>query len=66
MTVSHGALDTVRGGFDTVIGPLLFSEEESLKLTAITITSLKPREADYRVADGDGLYLLVRPNGSKL
>jgi Arm DNA-binding domain len=35
-------------------------------LTAITITNLRPKAADYRVADGDGLYLLVRPNGSKL
>jgi integrase len=37
-----------------------------LKLTAITITNMKPRQADYRRADGGGLYILVRPNGSKL
>jgi integrase len=37
-----------------------------LKLTAITIANLKPRQADYRRADGGGLYILVRPNGSKL
>ena len=37
-----------------------------MKLTAITIANLKPRQADYRRADGGGLYILVRPNGSKL
>ncbi len=26
----------------------------------------KPREKDYRLNDGGGMYLLVRPNGSKL
>jgi hypothetical protein len=24
------------------------------------------RQKDYKVADGEGLYVLVRPNGSKL
>lgn len=30
------------------------------------IKSLSPKEKDYKVADGDGLYLLVTPTGSKL
>ena len=30
------------------------------------IRSAKPRERDYRIADGGGLALLVRPNGAKL
>jgi integrase len=37
-----------------------------MALTTIRITNLKPKKADYRVADGGGLYILVRPNGSKL
>ena len=37
-----------------------------MALTTIGITNLKPKKADYRVADGGGLYVLVRPNGSKL
>ncbi|MGF7155844.1 Arm DNA-binding domain-containing protein [Novosphingobium gossypii] len=35
-------------------------------LTTIQINALKPREKDYKVADGKGLYLLVKPNGSLL
>src|SRR6266700_3101578 len=37
-----------------------------MALTTIGITNLRPKKADYRVADGGGLYILVRPNGSKL
>ncbi|GAB7555167.1 integrase arm-type DNA-binding domain-containing protein [Novosphingobium sp. 11B] len=35
-------------------------------LFATTIASAKPRERDYKLSDGGGLYLLVRPNGTKL
>src|SRR5262249_25581926 len=38
----------------------------SMSLNAIKVERLKPKTADYRVADGDSLYLLVRPNGTKL
>jgi hypothetical protein len=38
----------------------------AMALTTIGITNLRPKKADYRVADGGGLYILVRPNGSKL
>lgn len=37
-----------------------------MSLNAIKVESLKPKKADYRVADSGGLYVLVRPNGSKL
>src|SRR5262245_24361686 len=30
------------------------------------IRNAKPRGRDYKLTDFDGLYLLVRPNGSKL
>lgn len=36
-----------------------------MALTTIGIINLK-KKADYRVADGGSLYILVRPNGSKL
>lgn len=36
------------------------------KLYATTITNAKPRERDYKLTDGAGLYLLVKSNGRKL
>ena len=35
-------------------------------LTQFAIKNAKPREKPYKLADGNGLYLLVSPNGSKL
>jgi len=35
-------------------------------LFATTVANAKPRERDYKLSDGAGLYLLVRPNGTKL
>ena len=35
-------------------------------LFATTVANAKPRERDYKLSDGGGLYLLVRPNGTKL
>jgi integrase len=37
-----------------------------MALTDFTVRKAKPREKAYRLSDGDGLHLLVRPNGSKL
>ena len=36
------------------------------KLFATTVTSARPREREYKLPDGAGLYLLVKPNGRKL
>ena len=36
------------------------------ELSTLKIANAKPRQADYKLSDGDGLYLLVRPGGSKL
>jgi integrase len=36
------------------------------RLFATTVTNARPRDRDYKLTDGDGLVLLVRPNGSKL
>jgi Arm domain-containing DNA-binding protein len=35
-------------------------------LTQFVIKNAKPRAKPYKLADGNGLYLLVSPNGSKL
>ena len=35
------------------------------KLTALKVKSVKPRDKTQRLGDGDGLYFVCRPNGSK-
>lgn len=35
-------------------------------LSDARIRALKPKEKPYKQADFDGLYLLIKPNGSKL
>ena len=35
-------------------------------LTNIEIEKAKPRDKDYTLSDGQGLYLLVKTNSSKL
>ena len=35
-------------------------------LFATTVASAKSRDKDYKLSDGGGLYLLVRPTGAKL
>ncbi len=37
-----------------------------MALSDFALKSAKPRDKAYRLADGDSLYLLVQPNGSKL
>jgi len=37
-----------------------------MALTLFAIQNAKPREKPYKLADGNGLHLLVNPNGSKL
>jgi hypothetical protein len=37
-----------------------------MALNHIQITNAKPREKAYKLADSDGLYLVVQPNGTKL
>jgi Arm DNA-binding domain len=34
-------------------------------LTAVAIKAAKGRAKDYKLADSDGLYLLVKPNGGR-
>jgi hypothetical protein len=35
------------------------------KLTDIQIRTAKPKPKAYKLADGGGLYILVKPDGSK-
>lgn len=35
-------------------------------LTQLQITNAKPREKSYKISDGNGLALLIEPNGSRL
>jgi len=37
-----------------------------MALTDVTVRTAKPREADYKLADAGGLYLLVTPSGGRL
>lgn len=37
-----------------------------MALSDFALKNAKPREKPYRLTDGDGLHLLVQPNGSKL
>lgn len=36
-----------------------------MPLNARQIETAKPKVNEYKLTDGDGLYLLVRPNGAK-
>jgi len=40
-------------------------EQRTKRLTVKLIENLKPRPKPYEIPDGGGLYLTVRPNGSK-
>lgn len=37
-----------------------------MALTSVEISQAKPRDKEYKLTDGGGLYILVRPNGAKL
>ncbi len=37
----------------------------SNKLTDTSVKSSKPKESPYKLSDGGGMYLLVKPNGGK-
>jgi len=37
-----------------------------MALTHVELVAFKPKEKSYKRADGRGLYIEVRPNGSKL
>ena len=37
-----------------------------MPLSDVQIRNLKPKEKPYKVSDFEGLFVLVKPNGSKL
>src|SRR5580693_6042822 len=37
-----------------------------MALTSFSIQNIRPKEKPYKLSDGNGLHLLVNPNGSKL
>lgn len=49
-----------------VSATLLECDTPKMALTDTKIRNLKPKEKPYKVADFDGLHVLVKPNGSKL
>ncbi len=36
------------------------------KLSDVALRSIKPRDKQFKLSDGGGLFLLVNPNGSRL
>lgn len=44
----------------------IFGFGAPMPLTAVEISQAKPRDNEYKLSDGGGLYLLIRPNGAKL
>lgn len=49
-----------------VLRPLPISiNGDAMPLTDIKVKTAKPMEKAYKLADGGGMYLLVKPNGSK-
>jgi len=52
------------GVFDGVGEP--FGAGTIMALNHIQITNAKPRDKAFKLADSDGLYLFVQPNGAKL
>ena len=59
MLVSLLVTAEVQNRYQQIIGP-------TTMLTDATIKAMKAQEKPYKKADREGLYVLVRPNGSKL
>ncbi|CAB3806194.1 hypothetical protein LMG28138_05775 [Pararobbsia alpina] len=36
-----------------------------MNLTDLTVRNTKPKDKPYKLTDGDGMFLLVQPNGGK-
>ncbi len=47
------------------MGYLIQKYGGTMKLTVIACKNAKPKEKPYKLADGGGLYLLIKPNGAK-
>ena len=51
--------------FDLGVYQHMASQAQSEKLSALAVKQAKPKEKTYKLSDGKGLNLEVRPNGSK-
>lgn len=51
--------------FDLVMYQHMATNTQSDKLSAVQVKGAKPKEKTYKLSDGKGLNLEVRPNGSK-
>jgi integrase len=51
--------------FKTIKTDTNMTTTNSNKLTDTAIKSTKPKDAPYKLSDGGGMYLLVKPNGGK-
>ncbi|WP_313540563.1 tyrosine-type recombinase/integrase [Sphingomonas sp.] len=58
-------VDLLLGVFSGVIAASS-AEYPQIALKELEVRYATKRQKDYKLADGEGLYLLVRPNGSKL
>jgi integrase len=63
--VGSGHVKTGSARYVIVTLPETMSEQRSKRLTVKLIENLKPASKPYEIPDGGGLYLTVRPNGSK-
>jgi hypothetical protein len=43
-----------------------FRVDTNMALTDIKVRTLKSKNEPFKIGDGEGLFLLVQPNGSKL
>jgi len=59
----HPLQSTEKGG---ILGGINFGLPLIMPLTNIAIKKAKPRKRPYKLSDFGGLYLLIKPNGSKL
>ena len=64
--VHPGQADKIGGTIGGIVSRPQIWCPQKMPLTDIQVRSAKPREKPYKMADGDGLHLLVNPNGSKL
>ena len=63
--VFHMQPDLVWGYFGGIFAEYRKGAIPPMPLTEIQARNSKPRERAYKLADGEGLFLFVQPNGSK-
>ncbi|MGA8772095.1 MAG: Arm DNA-binding domain-containing protein, partial [Rhodomicrobium sp.] len=59
------AAGTKRGYFTDNVPPTQYWIPPTLGLTDISIKNAKPKDRPYKLADGEGMYLLIKPDGGR-